>query len=87
MVILLLRRADCLIAGAEDCFTVVSGGDDQAVRVSVFRCCVVAPVDAADGVPSNDMPSNGVQLMLLNSCQVASAHTSAIRVRSELPSG
>lgn len=64
------------IAGMQDCVTVVSGGDDQTVRVAVFQCCANAPATIAlDGLPLNH-----IQLTLLSDCQVVSAHTSAIRV-------
>ena len=64
------------IAGMQDCVTVVSGGDDQAIRVAVFQCCTHAPATTApDGLSLQHM-----QLTLLSSYQVVSAHTSAIRV-------
>lgn len=72
----------------QDCVTLVSGGDDQAARVAVFRmdfgekrngftnggnCEATAAVDGLS-----------VQLTLLSDCQVVSAHTSAIRVSKTL---
>lgn len=57
----------------QDCVTVVSGGDDQAIRVAVFRSGAVEPPTAMGGL--------SMQLTLLSNCQVISAHTSAIRVR------
>ena len=62
-------------AGTQDCVTVVSGGDDQAIRVAVFQCCTSAPTTAVDGLPTSCM-----QLTLLSNCHIVSAHTSAIRV-------
>lgn len=68
--------ASWCVAGTQDCVTVVSGGDDQTVRVAVFQCCANAPATIAlDGLPLSDM-----QLTLLSDCQVVSAHTSAIQV-------
>ena len=64
------------VTGMEDCVTVVSGGDDQAVRVAVFRTCSVKATTPVDGLST--------QLALLSSCQVTSAHTSAVRVSKTL---
>ena len=68
--------ASCCIAGAQDCVTIVSGGDDQAVRVAVFQCCTNAPVATA----LNGLSLSHMQLKLLSDCRVDSAHSSAIRV-------
>lgn len=64
----------CLDAGREGCVTLVSGGDDQAVHVAVFQC---SPSDETVAA----MLSPEIQLTMLSSCHVVSAHTSAIRVR------
>ena len=67
-----------LAAGKADCVTLVSGGDDQAIRVAVFQHHLGesrkpdSSGDAAKG--------NGSRLTLLCSCHVESAHISAVRV-------
>ena len=68
--------ASWCVAGTQDCVTVVSGGDDQAVRVAILQCCTSVPGAAAlDGASLHHM-----QLKLLSDRRVVSAHTSAIRV-------
>ena len=67
-----------LSAGKADCVTLVSGGDDQAIRVAVFQHHFAeswTPDSSGDAAKGN-----GSRLTLLCSCCVESAHTSAVRV-------
>ncbi|KAL0043118.1 hypothetical protein WJX79_009758 [Trebouxia sp. C0005] len=59
--------------GKEDCVTLITGGDDQAVHVAVFQLR-----SSSDGT-SADVLSSSLQLTMLCCCHVHSAHTSAIR--------